>query len=350
MKTIKRSELNGVTGWVSSDGEVRLCHIKARWFADGSYGTTLSDDKECEICGDTPLTGDSLIAALRERGVEVIDDTQPAKPVESKPDKWAHLPEGGEWGRFANSTVIYHRVGNFQTPYWTNPTPSNGTPMHEGGERDNAFFHDWTPLTRAEAIAIFEANATPEVKPAETPAFKVGDRVEVVGPFDENWNLYVKSLLRCIGKVGTVWRIDSDGVIHTDIALGSHGGFMFHPANLRPAPVDTKAKEPAGDEVAKLRKELDEANRQIEEMFRQRDDLVRQRDSLAGRIDELNGKLDAIEQPPMSDERFRQEAAIAAMQGMIARDADREASLGSDAEYYAKAANALLAAMKGGAA
>jgi hypothetical protein len=410
-KVWKVSELKDQRGYAMR-GSLRIYPMKV--YSSG-LGTDMAEDiSRNENEYDAPLTGDSLIAALRERGVEVIDDTQPdlggpddaaarkwaeengyevvgyrlprggeihianygggrrqadtaradfrhanayiltpkAKPVESKPDKWANLPEGGEWVVGINDWL------------WHFPTRSNcGTcyiPSQQGKPASfGKGYAEWPGdnppeyiriISRAEAIAIFEANAKPEVKPAETPAFKVGDRVEVVGPFDENWNLYVKSLLRCIGKVGTVWRIDSDGVIHTDIALGSHGGFMFHPANLRPAPVDTKAKEPAGDEVAKLRKELDEANRQIEEMFRQRDDLVRQRDSLAGRIDELNGKLDAIEQPPMSDERFRQEAAIAAMQGMIARDADREASLGSDAEYYAKAANALLAAMKGGAA
>jgi hypothetical protein len=500
MKTIKRSELNGVTGWLSKDGTLRICSMGTRWYRDGYRLETCHTDDECKRCHDIPLTGDSLIAALRERGVEVIDDvacetcndrgkvpsgvyempaepcptckaTQPAlggpddeyarkwadengyevvgyrlpkkgekywdyrvnrldsahtdyqhekayiltpkaKPVETKPDKWAHLPEGGEWAK--TERCVFHRLNGVMTRYQLNGQ------LDEGGKcTTNYFFDSDIPISRAEAIAIFEANAKPEVnewgtfglggaiyhwigddvdvyavaggfmyrnpwscyanaasewrpltpaeveafkakiaayakpeaKPTETPAFKVGDRVEVVGPFDENWNLYVESLQRCIGKVGTVRRIDSDGVIYTDIALGSHGGFMFHPANLRPAPVDTKAKEPAGDEVAKLRKELDEAKATIK--------------NYQAELAHWSKAATDKRQPPMSDERFRQEAMLRIMQGLVAATIENTEAHHELAKSAAKMkkqpkgllvenataiADALLAAMKGGAA
>jgi hypothetical protein len=330
MKTIKRSELDGVTGWLSSDGEVRLCHIKARWFADGSYGTTLSDDKECKICDDTPLTGDSLIAALRERGVEVIDDTQPAlggpddaaarkwadengyevvgyrlpkmgeqyieylntpiqcvlaspkdfnhvrcyvltpkaKPVESKPDKWAHLPEGGEWLTGTNDWL------------WHFPTRSNcGTcyiPSQQGKPASfGKGYAEWPGdnppeyiriISRAEAIAIFEANAKPEVKPTEAD---------------------------------------------------------------------------------QLRKELDEAKATIGQY--------------QAELSHWSKAATDKRQPPMSDERFRQEAAIAAMASLnqhadVVELAEKIVASGSPitvrqliAGKAIEYADALLAAMKGGA-
>jgi hypothetical protein len=233
MKTIKRSQLNGVTGWLAKDGVLRICSMKTRWHRDGECGATIHTDDECKRWGDAPLTGDSLIAALRERGVEVIDDTQPALggPNDAAARKWAE-DRGYQ--------IVAYRLPRNQEYYIANGDLHKVAAWHI----DQAM-SDWVTETRY--------ILTPKAKPVETPATTEADQ---------------------------------------------------------------------------LSKELDEA---------------------WATIDELNGKLDAIEQPPMSDERFRQEAAIAAMGGMIARDAERVATLESDAEYYAKAANALLAAMKGGA-
>jgi hypothetical protein len=84
MKTIKRSELDGVAGWLSIDGTLRICSMGKRWHRDGFCLDTRHTDDECKHCGDTPLTGDSLIAALRERGVEAVEEERP--PTMSKGD------------------------------------------------------------------------------------------------------------------------------------------------------------------------------------------------------------------------------------------------------------------------
>jgi hypothetical protein len=327
MKTIKRSELDGVTGWLSKDGVVRICSMKTRWRLDGECeGTGYTDDDIYKRCGDTPLTGDSLISALHERGVEVIDDTRPAlggpddeaarkwaeengyevvgwrlpkkgeqyieylgtpnqcvlaspkdfnhvrcyiltpkaKPVEAKPDKWAHLPEGGEW--FTQTCLNPDTLWHFPT------TGNTGTWYHANGLVGNTSavgncIYPRLPLgpylkaiSREQAIAIFEANAKPEAKPAETPAFTEADQ---------------------------------------------------------------------------LRKELDEAKATINRLH-----------------DSLTKAETDRQQPPMSDERFLQEAAIHAPQcpgwyGVQNDDGFGEA--GRIARWRCHYANALLAAMKGGA-
>jgi hypothetical protein len=337
MKTIKRSELDGVTGWLSKDGVVRICSMKTRWHRDGECEGTGYTDDECKRCHDIPLTGDSLIAALRERGVEVIDDTQPAKPalggpddeyarkwadengyeveyrlpkkgeqyieylgtpiqrvlaspkdfnhvrcyvltpkakpVESKPDKWAHLPEGGEWAE--TSDYLF---------WWPNMVEKgqrftkDGQPHLMCGDNScDKYYAPYTTtlsrLSRAEAIAIFEANAKPEVKPAETPASTESDQ---------------------------------------------------------------------------LRKELDEAKATIK--------------NYQAELAHWSKAATDKRQPPMSDERFRQEAAIAAMASLnqhadVVELAEKIVASGSPitvrqmiAGKAIEYANALLAAMKGGAA
>jgi hypothetical protein len=315
MKTIKRSQLNGVTGWLSIDGVLRICSMKTRWHRDGFCLDTCHTDDECKCCGDTPLTGDPLIAALRERGVEVIDDAQPAKPALGGPDdeyarKWAdengyeveyRLPKKGEqyieYLGTPNQCVLASPIDfNYVRCYILTP---KATQPALGGPDDEA------------------ARKWAEERGYQIVAYRLPRNQEY---YIANGDLH---------KVAA-WHIDqamSDWVTETRYIL------------------TPKATQPAlggpDDEADHLRKELDEA---------------------WATIDELNGKLDAIEQPPMSDERFRQEAAIAAMASLnqhadVVELAEKIVASGSPitvrqmiAGKAIEYADALLSAMKGGAA
>jgi hypothetical protein len=340
MKTWKVSELKDQRGYAMR-GSLRIYPMKV--YSSG-IGTDIAEDiSRNENEANAPLTGDSLIAALRERGVEVIDDTQSAKPVESKPDKWAHLPEGGEWGTNGKYLFHWHTEGQ------------SGVRFEVDGRihSDNRYscfcdpltsirlnMDDFREISRAEAIAIFEANAKLEVKP----------------PVDE-WGMfgdappYYHRRGDCITAYHSFGKPMREGE-WSEYADAAETWRPFTPAKVEAfkAKIAAYAKlEVKPPEADQLRKELDEAKELNKRLDVQIAVMSEQFLADKSRIDELECKLHANAQPPMSDERFRQEAAIAAMQGMIARDADRVAPLGSDAEYYVKAANTLLAAMKGGA-
>jgi len=80
-----------------------------------------------------------------------------AKAEAAQPDKWAHLPEGGEWVHCPSAACIYHVTDlTFEAFELCGLT--------EGVVQDSRFrlVTGDTTMTRAEAIAIFEANAAPD--------------------------------------------------------------------------------------------------------------------------------------------------------------------------------------------
>jgi len=114
---------------VWADGEVTECYVR-------------EDDSE-------RLTPDEAVRLLRERGV--IED-EPAQP-----DKWAHLPKGGEWVHCPSAACIYHVTDLTHEAF-----DMDG--LSGGVARIDRFVlaASDTTMTRAEAIAIFEANAAPD--------------------------------------------------------------------------------------------------------------------------------------------------------------------------------------------
>jgi len=97
---------------------------------------------------------DDAVRILRERGVIVAEPTAPAQP-----DKWAHLPTDGEWTKWNSGKVWHFRSDN-----------RGGCIYQKNGMLDKSHHFSVkhtnrdmeTFITRAEAIAIFDANATPD--------------------------------------------------------------------------------------------------------------------------------------------------------------------------------------------
>ena len=226
-----------------------------------------------------------------------------------KPDKWSHLPEGGEW--INNGHFLFHHAtgADFTTRY------------RYDGKLDNPYanqsmkFDDGYPrITRAEAIVIFEKNQksgaleSKAPEPPATPAFKVGDMVKVVRKVEPpHWS---PEMELTIGKVAIAGpTVDVDSSCFVDIC----GGWWYNPACLALA-TDEAGEKPVVDHIPDTGKMMEASLADV----------------AAGRVRDANEAFADIEssleasptQPPMSHERFRQEAAIAAMREIIALEPD----------------------------
>ena len=86
----------------------------------------------------------------------------------------------------------------------------------------------------------FPADNLRHAKAQAVPAFKVGDRVEVVGKIDELWVNYTPALDEMTGRVGTITHINDYA---TSVDFGK-GGWGFPASNLRHAKAETSQPTP----------------------------------------------------------------------------------------------------------
>lgn len=202
-RVFKRSELEGVTGWRDNDDKtVRLYPEKIVLSHDEAMPTIFSP-KECENDGDTRLTAQPLIDAIKALGYEVVDDL--AVKADHVPDigkmiariadlerqladkprtytarEWLDrmMPRGGVW-QHNNENVFHHPHPKHKgRSYSLRRMLAVSECLHAEGDGAMCAF---TQCDRSTAIDLMVKAIEGGDQPAQpAPAYKVGDRVEVV--------------------------------------------------------------------------------------------------------------------------------------------------------------------------
>jgi len=111
----------------------------------------------------------------------------------------------------------------------------------------------------------FPAANLRHAKEQAVPAFKVGDRVEVVGPIDEDWECYVSDLAEMIGRSGKITRI----VYEAHMVSFGDEHWNFRPENLRHA----RADDIHARELAAMQAHTDAVERERDKLRIQCDSL-----------------------------------------------------------------------------
>ena len=140
--------------WVHRPSAACIYHATAltheEFDMDGLSGGVARIDRFVLAAGDTTMTRAEAIALFESNAVP------------SHPDKWAHLPTDGEWTKRNDDEVWHYNHGTLSVLGYVYCNDGSFDRFHTFTAGQPHASPEETLITRAEAIAIFEANASPD--------------------------------------------------------------------------------------------------------------------------------------------------------------------------------------------